>query len=418
MEDHSQDSTADLIVEGLNFPTSLAFDDDGTIYVAESGLNFGGPDTGGRILRIDPHGPVCLKDGLRAPVNGLTFHSGELYISEGGNPGRISCLSADGSWRVILDDLPGGGNYHTNEVAFGPDGWLYFGQGAMTNSGVIGPDALNIAWLRKLPHPHDLPGLDLTLTGFNASCELPEGTMNHTGAFAPFGTATPTGQKLEATLPCTSAVMRCRPDGSDLELVAWGLRNPYGLGFLNDGRLLALDLSINDRGSRPVGEVPDCLFEVEKGWWYGWPDYAAGVPVTHERYIPKRGAPPKPLIAYHDALPPVRKPLIAFETHAAPVKFAIKTHDSDKGWLYVALFGDKIPMTGPDGPKAGRFVVRINPENWRYETVKTPPLERPIDLDFHPQNGNLYVLDFGNYEMAGQSKLEAKTGSGKLYRIP
>jgi Tn3 transposase DDE domain len=39
--------------------------------------------------------------------------------------------------------------------------------------------------------------------------------------------------------------MRCDRDGSNLELVAWGLRNPYGLAFLPDARLLAVDLGIN-----------------------------------------------------------------------------------------------------------------------------------------------------------------------------
>jgi hypothetical protein len=34
---------------------------------------------------------------------------------------------------------------------------------------------------------------------------------------------------------------------------------------LPDGRLLALDLGINDRGSRPVGDAPSCLYEIKAG---------------------------------------------------------------------------------------------------------------------------------------------------------
>lgn len=30
---------------------------------------------------------------------------------------------------------------------------------------------------------------------------------------------------------CPEGLWRCRPDGSGLELLAWGLRNPYGLAF-------------------------------------------------------------------------------------------------------------------------------------------------------------------------------------------
>jgi glucose/arabinose dehydrogenase len=59
--------------------------------------------------------------------------------------------------------------------------------------------------------------------------------------------------------------MRCNLDGSDLDLVSWGLRNAYGLGFLPDGRLLAVGQGADDRGSRAVRNGPDLLFEVQPG---------------------------------------------------------------------------------------------------------------------------------------------------------
>ena len=46
------ESRAELIAAGLHFPTSLAFDDDGILYVAESGLPFGGAPPGGRVWRL------------------------------------------------------------------------------------------------------------------------------------------------------------------------------------------------------------------------------------------------------------------------------------------------------------------------------------------------------------------------------
>jgi glucose/arabinose dehydrogenase len=125
----------ELVADGFSFPTSLTFDDAGIAYVAESGLPFGGAPAGGRIWRLDSDGNrTLLLEGLRPPVNGLTFHQGSLYISEGGHPGRISRLDLDGKQTVILDNLPGPGNYHTNMVAFGPDGKLYFSQGSMLMS--------------------------------------------------------------------------------------------------------------------------------------------------------------------------------------------------------------------------------------------------------------------------------------------
>ena len=135
------------------------------LYVAESGLPFGGARPGGRIVRIGADGFAMVLDGLRAPVNGLAWHDGGFFISEGGFPGRISRWAPAGERHTVLDGLPGRGNYHLNMVAVGPDGWLYFSQGALTNSGVVGLDAYDLAWLKQLPHPCDLPGFDVTLAG-------------------------------------------------------------------------------------------------------------------------------------------------------------------------------------------------------------------------------------------------------------
>ncbi|HEY7355973.1 MAG TPA: hypothetical protein VH590_05875, partial [Ktedonobacterales bacterium] len=223
-----------LVADQLSFPTSLTFDEDGHAYVAESGLPFGGAPPGGRVWRLEANGTrSLLAEGLRPPVNGLTYYQGALYVSEGGHPARISRLSLDGQQTTLVEGLPGPGNYHTNMVAFGPDGYLYFSQGAMTNTGIVGLDAYELGWLRRLPHAHDLPGYAIELAGVNVATPNPLDAAPDaravTGAFAPFGTSTAPGQRVPAQLPCTAAVMRCRPDGSGLELVAWGLRNAYGL---------------------------------------------------------------------------------------------------------------------------------------------------------------------------------------------
>jgi glucose/arabinose dehydrogenase len=359
-----------------------------------------------------------LIENLRPPVNGLTFHRGRLYVSEGGHPARISCFDLDGKLlSVILDNLPGPGNYHTNMVAFGPDDKLYFSQGAMTNTGIIGLDAYELGWLRRLPHGHDLPGYDLVLNGVNVETRDPlrseSNARTQTGAFAPFGVRTEPGQHVAAQLPCTAAIMRCNVDGSDLELVAWGLRNAYGLGFLPDGRLLAVDQGADDRGSRPVGNVPDMLFGVRAGAWYGWPDYIGDVPITDARYQPERGDAPTFLLANHDALPGPEKPLLRFPPHTAAVKFAV----GPTGDLFVALFGDEVPMTAPSGPKVGRSVVRVDTSDWTMHPFVQGELLRPIDVQFDAAEGALYILDFGSFEMMPNGGVSAEPATGKVWRL-
>ena len=414
----------EVAAAGFSFPTSLTFDGTGAAYVAESGLPFGGAAPGGRIWRLGPDGSRALvAEGLRAPVNGLTCHGGGLYVSEGGHPGRISRLEPDGRQSVILDNLPGPGNYHTNMVAFGPDGKLYFSQGAMTNTAIVGLDAYELGWLRRLPHAHDIPGHAIVLTGVNVETANPladdQSARTQTGAFAPFGTATQPGQRIPAGLPCTAAVMRCNPDGSALELVAWGLRNAFALGFLPDGRLLAVDQGADDRGSRPVGNVPDLLFAVRRGAWYGWPDFFGGDPITEPRYLPTRGPAPAFVLANHHELPPPERDLLRFPPHAAAVKFDVGP-DTLPGWegqIAIALFGDEAPMTAPVGPRVGRGVARIDPSDWSLHPVVSGPLARPIDVRFDPAGEALYILDFGQFEMSERGVV-AEAGSGKLWRLP
>ena len=178
------------IADQFDFPTSLAFDSAGVLHVAESGLPLDGAAPGGRVWRISSDGRrECLADGLRAPVTGLVYYQNSFFVSEGGNPGRITRLFSDGRRTTILDGLPGFGNYHTNMVAIGPDEKIYFGQGAHTNSGIIGLDSLHLAWLGRLPHNPDIPGFDVRLTGWNAEVVDSQATGGIgrvvTGAFAP-----------------------------------------------------------------------------------------------------------------------------------------------------------------------------------------------------------------------------------------
>ena len=404
-----------LVAGGLSFPTSLTFDEVGAMYVAEAGLPFGGAPPGGRVWRLEAGGGrVLVADALSPPVNGLTHHRRDLIVSVGGHPSRILRLRGGGTTETVVEGLPGPGNYQTNMAVVGPDERLYFSQGAMTNSGIIGLDAYEIGWLARLPHSHDLPGFEVELAGVNVRTPNPlepQGGAVETGAFVPFGTTTHRGQRVGAHLPATAAVMRCELDGSGLELVAWGLRNAYGLGFLPDGRLLAVDQGADDRGSRPVGNAPDLLYEVRPGSWYGWPDFVGGEPVTDRRFRPQRGPAPTFVLANHHELPPPPRPLVSFPPHAAAVKFDV----GPTGELFVALFGDEAPMTAPAGPPVGRGIVRVDLHDGGIHPLDTPPFDRPIDVRFSPE-GELHVLDFGRFEMTERG-VEAEPGTGAVYRL-
>lgn len=411
------DRSVTIVGSGLDFPTSLAFAPDGRLFVAESGLPFAGARPGGRVWEVPPDGERRLiASGFPAPLNGLTWHDDRLIVA---SLGRIDWLEVNGTRTTILEGLPTGGNYHTNMVAVGGDGWLYFSQGALTNSGVVGLDAMELAWQGRITPQFDIPGLTVDLTGAAFETADPRSpdpqARATTGAFAPFGQVLAAGTCIAGAVPCTAAVMRVRPDGTGLELVAWGLRNAFGLGFVPDGRLLAVDQGADDRGSRPLGNVPDLLFEVRPGAWYGWPDFIGGEPITDPRYRPTHGSEPAFVLANHDALPPPMSPLFRFRSHVAATKFAVMPGGGPT-CIALALFGDERPMTAPLGPQIGRSVVLLDVNAGRLRPLPMTGLARPIDVACHPQDGSLHVVDFGHFEMRGGGKFEAAAGTGRVLR--
>jgi glucose/arabinose dehydrogenase len=412
-----------LVVDELSFPTSLCFDENGNAYVAESGLPWDGAERGGRVYKISSDGTKKLfAEGLKHPVNGLCYHKNAIIVSEGGFPGRISRLDMNGTRSTILDDLPGLGNYHTNMVAIGADDKIYFSQGALTNLGVIGMDAYELGWLGRLPHNCDKPGYSVVLEGQTFETVNPltdnEEDRAQTGAFSDFGAFHEPNTRLSPQLPCTASIMSCDLEGNNLELVAWGIRNAYGLGFLPDGRLIATDQGSDDRGSRPIGHVPELMFEIKKGAWYGWPDYIGGVPVTDPSFMPSRGPELNFLLSNHDELPKPEKPLLMLPINSAATKFDFlpSTHPDYPGQLILTLFGDEKPMTAPAGFKVGRNISRIDPSDWSHHPLPDLELDRPIDVKYNPADDSIWIVDFGEFEMS-EKGVESKKETGKVWKI-
>ena len=87
------------------------------------------------------------------------------------------------------------------------------------------------------------------------------------------------------------------------------------------------------------------------------------------------------------------------------------------GQIYVALFGDEVPMTAPVGPRMGRAVARIDPADWSLHLVVSDPLARPIDVRYNPADESLYILDFGQFEIHAERGVMAQAQSGKLWRL-
>src|SRR3954466_9507625 len=150
---------------GLTYPTAVVTDEADRVYVLESGYSYGEDFRQPRLLRIEPGGtPSVVAVGKNnGPWTGMSYHAGAFYVSEGGEVegGRILRITPDGQITALVEGLPSLGDHHTDRPVVGPDGYVYFGVGTYTNSGVVGPDNYHAGWLERHPDLHDIPGEDI-----------------------------------------------------------------------------------------------------------------------------------------------------------------------------------------------------------------------------------------------------------------
>jgi glucose/arabinose dehydrogenase len=198
-----------VVAAGLGGPRFMAFDDAGNLLVgaADDGVVYRVPFTDGQLGE-----PEVLISGLQQPASVAIFTADDgpyLYVGEIHQVSRFAYDPAGsvGAQEVVIADLPTGG-HRTRTVAFGPDGMLYLAVGSSCNI-----------------------------------CVEEE--------------------------PIRSTISRANPDGSDLQIIATGLRNPVGLAFQPDTDLLWA--TVNERDNQGNEIPPDLVTIVEEGANYGWP---------------------------------------------------------------------------------------------------------------------------------------------------
>lgn len=274
-------------------------------------------------------GQQVLLSDLNRP-HGVTTRDGWLYVGETDAIVRVhfdaASRSVQGEPTRIVTGLPGGGNHWTKSLAFGPDGWLYVHVGSSCNVCIEEDER-------------------------------------------------------RATL------MRFRPDGSDGEIYATGLRNSVGFDWQpGTGQLYA-----TDNGRDLLGDdFPPCeLNRIVKGGFYGWP-IANGDRVPD----PDFGAGQDERIAA--SIPPAH----GFRAHNAPLGMTFvrdeNAPDSLRGAALVALHGSW-NRTRKDGYKVvslhwqpdGRIEERDFATGFE---VDEDVIGRPVDVAEGP-DGAFYVSD-------------------------
>lgn len=392
----------EAFLTGLSTPIDMEFSSDGSLYIGDAGITSGS----GRVLRYYNGRLETFADGFNVPLTGITPHNGMLYVS---HRGFLTAVRSDGSKTNVLENLPSLGDHHNNKVVFGSDGMMYYGQGTATNSSVAGED--NSDWIKRFPSFHDLPAQPVTLTGANfvtRNILSPSAGYAYTGAYSAYGTPSSPGEAVQGSATPSGSIMRAKTDGSGLAALAWGLRNPFRVRFDRFGRLFVANHGMDVRGSRPVANAFDELHILTPGYWYGWPDYTGGMPVTLPQFKPANGPQPQFVLAQHPMTPP--RPLASFAPHAAILGFDFNYGSvfPQSGDIYIAEFGSEAPETtgGEPAPYVGHRVSAVSVSSGNISTFAMNSsgvaasatngggFERPTDVKFGP-DGSMYIADFG-----------------------
>ena len=458
------------VVDGLTFPTSVTWDDQGQMYVAEAGGAFLEEPPPARILRVEDGQATevvnLINRGLAASVVGLEWHNGAFYVTHrdaSDRTGAVSRVTPDGTVTLLFSGIIDSQTDHqVNDIQLGPDGRMYVASGAGGNSAVMGQDML--PFLLRSPQTHTTACQDIVLTGRNFQTpnfltDDPSDTAL-TGAFVPFGTETTPGQTIEGTTKCGGSILVFDPDSANpeatLEVYAWGFRNIIGFAWNEEGEMYASQNGYDVVPSRPVKDEFDPTYRVEEGGWYGWPDFSAALePLTD----PKFDAPDQlqaPIfvngqmqgkglgfVIDHEAsgLTPPDPSLVAglHEVNSSPSKLDVapESWGDLAGQLFVAEWGDLAWFTNAlrDKP-AGFQISHIDPTTGQVESfvrnAKPGPasaqeamgrgIERPFDVKFGP-DGAMYIVDYGVARInlariaEGHLPYEFLPGTGTVWKV-
>jgi len=424
-------------VRGLSAPIAMAWDDEGSLIVAE-GANYDdepriiGFKKDGSFFQIYPYGRRMFVDigkprfTLYGPIGGMMVYKGRVYVShrDEHDYGVITALDYTGGHTTIVAHIPAAGDYSITDLTINPTvnpPRLYFGVGAATNSGVVGID--NWDWVRGRPDVHDIPATKLRLMGFRFDSPNPfsglfgPADIAVTAPFQPFNISNQT--EVSPGKFAGASIYSCVVNGGDVRLEGHGIRNPRGLGF-NGFFVFFTNQGMELRGTRPIKDDPDSILRLGSGGgdWFGWPDYTTDLQsIELERYQPpldmiaRTGYPFHVLSVINKESSELAKPdslshreslYGVFSPLSGVSKFDFVPGDSPLNRLHtrqaiVALSGDCAPFSTSGRPIKG-------PLGYKVVTVDFDRLSRN-----DPTKGTQNVTDFVANTAGGPgSKIDSK----------
>ena len=240
-------------------PVSMAFDRKGRLFVGQGPqFRHPKPDTpGDSILIVLDNDDDGKADEVRTFAKGfnciqsLAWKGRDLYVANAPDLTIVRDLDGDDvadEYVKLYTDL-GNLEHGLHGLNFGPDGKLYMSKGnskGLTKPGRIAPKPFRELWDVKAPKgsPDFPPPQTFTPDEYQKAYHNPADDCGRMGG-----------------------VLRCDPDGSNLEIVCRGLRNPWDITFDAGFNWLGTD---NDQTQGDKIFMP--FFGAHFGWGHAWSD--------------------------------------------------------------------------------------------------------------------------------------------------
>ncbi len=334
-------------------PVTMTFGPDGRLYVVEWKAGRGPNDHIKVLTDTDGDGRFdraeMFMENLELPA-GVLFYDGWVYVTLDHDVVRVRDRDGDGKFEARETIATGFGNddshHRVSGMMLGPDGWLY-----------------------------------LTTGDSDTHARGSDGT--------------------EATVLRSGGVYRCQPDGSGMENVAFGMRNPWGnIAFDDSFHMFHTD---NDNEGTPGFTGCRLLHVVEAGD-YGW----------RLREGARCCAPDFDRATWNGGRPG-RLGWMAETGRGAPAGLCV---------LNSAAFPDRFRnlLVYPDVFRKSVRAYRLKATGATYQAVdefellaSDEGLFRPTDAEVGP-DGALYILDWRT-DSGGAGQLSGNGQTGRIYRM-
>lgn len=246
-----------------NCKDSIAFDQD------ENKNTYVAYDDYIKVIKEDGREETLLQDD-KLKIENILYYKNKLYFISKEDLYKYDIDNKKLS--TVLANIPCEGKYIDRNIII-RNSKLLLSIGTATNSGIASYDGNYSA--NKIPY--DKSPIDITLNGNNYG-------EKKTGAFMPYGNSSEQGQKVKAQNLANACVVEVNLSNNKAMLYSSGIRNITGWDLDDEGNLFAIVGGMENIGERPINRDFDYLYKIDKGKWYGWPDFSGGDPIKSPRF--------------------------------------------------------------------------------------------------------------------------------------